>query len=196
MPIIDLTYFIGDINIAQLGQAAVQEKVGAYIDKYEAIFLRRLLGYSLSKQFLEGLQAPTVEQKWLDLRDGAEYTGKDGHLKKWTGFTDKSASSIANYVYFEYTRSEARFLVGSGAITPKTENAVRVSPIDLQVFAWNEMVRLNYELYAFLKAKEDVYGPYDMRVDFDIHYYWRCENWRRHCRVLPELLVPTNTFNI
>jgi len=180
--IIDSTYFIGDINLAQLGQLAVQENLQGFIDKYEPIILQELLGYQLYTDFIAGLGEDPIQQKWLDLRDGAIYTGRNG-LTKWIGLTDKKHSLIANYVYYEYMRNEAEITVGSGVVTPEVENATRTGPRFLQVRAWNEMVELNYQLLYFLLAETDVYG----KAAIDIRYHHHCSN---------ELLQKINTFNL
>lgn len=182
MAIIDDTYFFGDINLAQLGQPAVKENLDLFIAKYEPIILEHLLGYRLYTDFVAGLGTDPIAEKWLDLRDGAEYTGRHGKTK-WIGLTNKKRSLIANYVYVEYMRDEYQLVVGSGVITPEVENATRIGPRFLQVRAWNEMVDLNYQLLNFLLAKQDVYG----QPAVDIRYHRNC----RH-----ELLEKINTFNL
>ena len=196
MVIIDYTYFAGDINIAQLGQQAVQDNLQVFIEKYEPSLLQELLGYQLYTDFIAGLEVDPIDQKWIDLRDGVEYTGKHGKTK-WIGLANKKRSLIANYVYYQYMRGEAEITVGSGVVTPDVENATRVSPINLQVRAWNEMVDLNIELLKYLDSKQDVYGKPAIELVNCLpdYLYVRC------CHTLgkrrrPEILQKVNTFNL
>jgi hypothetical protein len=87
MSFIDRTYFSGDLHISQLQQTAVQEKLDYFISIYEPKCLKELLGYELRKEFTDGLMEASPAQKWIDLRDGVEFTGYNGRIKKWMGFT-------------------------------------------------------------------------------------------------------------
>lgn len=87
MSFIDKTYFIGDLHISQLQQSAVVDRLNYFISIYEPECLKKLLGYELWKAFTDGLLEDSPAQKWLNLRDGAEFTGYNGRLKKWEGLT-------------------------------------------------------------------------------------------------------------
>lgn len=95
MSLITPSYFYGDIEIAQLNQQAVADAVQSAIDRYEAEYLEALLGYEMYQQFINGLAAPVVEQKWLDLRDGVTFT-YNSRQYRWPGFT--SANVFAPFV--------------------------------------------------------------------------------------------------
>jgi len=168
MPLIDRTYFIGEINIPNTNQPAVQENIDYLIKKREPELLTQLFGYEMYKAFTTGLAAPTPEQRWLDLRDGVDYTDTDGLSRRWMGLVTKEAadpkqSLIANYVYYWFTRKEATQSSGVGEVVTKTENSKRVSPISKQVRAWNEMVNWIWELYDYLEAKEADYPELEAR---------------------------------
>lgn len=96
MSFTDKTYFNGDLHISQLQQTAVQEKLDYFISIYEPECLKKLLGYKFWKEFTDGLLEASPEQKWLDLRDGAEFTGSNGRLKKWMGFTGNADAVPVN----------------------------------------------------------------------------------------------------
>lgn len=87
MSFIDRTYFAGDLHIAQLQQTPVQEKLDFFISIYEPECCRKLFGYEFYTEFSNGLLESSPEQKWLDLRDGVEFTGYNGRIKKWMGLT-------------------------------------------------------------------------------------------------------------
>lgn len=90
MSFIDKTYFSGDLHISQLGTDDVRKKLDYFISIYEPQCLEKLFGYEFKKEFTDGLNESSPEQKWIDLRDGAEFTGYNGRLKKWRGLTGLS----------------------------------------------------------------------------------------------------------
>lgn len=73
MSLIDSTYFIGTINIPNVADTAIGERLTWFINKYEPELLRDVLGYELYKSFIAGLQAVTVDQIWLDLLYGSDF---------------------------------------------------------------------------------------------------------------------------
>ena len=81
--LIDRTYFVGEINIPNTN-GANGDVLDLFIDKYEAEFLQKALGYELYKEFKNGLVQDPVAQKWRDLLEGAEYTF-NSRLHKWNG---------------------------------------------------------------------------------------------------------------
>lgn len=87
MSFIDRTYFHGDLHISGLSTTPVQEKLNHFISVYEPKCLEELFGYEFKKEFTTGLLEAVPAQKWIDLRDGAEFTGYNGRLKKWIGLT-------------------------------------------------------------------------------------------------------------
>lgn len=73
MSLIDESYFTGSLTIPQLGQGAVIDNLDNFIQVHEPLFLQAALGYALWEDFVNGLMAPVIDQKWLDLRDGARF---------------------------------------------------------------------------------------------------------------------------
>ena len=90
MPLIDSSYFFDDLSIAQKSDVAVASSITRCINQYEPKLLADLLGYELYKNYKAGIIAAT--QKYLDIRDGKEYTtaatltGKTGTYEQ-TGIT-------------------------------------------------------------------------------------------------------------
>lgn len=82
--LIDYTYFFEDLEIGQLSQQAVQDKLNMYITKYEPKFLAGVLGYAAYKQMKADLLLTTIPQRWMDLLYGAEFT-YNGQLQIWEG---------------------------------------------------------------------------------------------------------------
>ena len=153
--IIDITYFFEDIQIGQLSEQSVQDKVILLIQQTEPKILKGLLGYETYKL----LMAENPESRFVDLKNGIEYTDKNGLLKKWEGLAQPTLkiSLIACYVYYKYQRNQVTTTSGTGEGKTQTQNAIPISAMDKMASAWNKMVSLNKELYCFLNAKKDVY---------------------------------------
>ena len=156
-------YFIGEINLPD----PMSESVGLFISKYEADYLLRALGYSFAKLFSDGLAADAVEQRWIDLRDGAEYDDARGITRKWTGFKNSGFNSpIANYIYYWYMRDNVTYTTTSGEAKGKSENSDSASSVMKQLRAYNAMVDMTKQLYDFLTyAKADGAATYS---EFDV----------------------------
>lgn len=103
--LIDKSYFVGDLDIPNTGDLPVSERVTWFIQKYEPMFLEKLLGYHLYKPFIAGLSVtpPAVpEQRFIDILYGKEYTDISGIPRKWKGLivTDSPTLNLAGgYVY-------------------------------------------------------------------------------------------------
>ena len=150
MSLIDLTYFSGEILVAQRSQPEVQESLTKLIAKYEPKILVDLMGKKMYADFTAGIAAETPEAKWTNLRDGV--TGE------WMGFKNSvKLSLIANYIYCMWCRKENTQTVGIGTVIPKAENAQKVAPVDNYVRAWNEMVDWNCELHTYIIAHQLLY---------------------------------------
>lgn len=166
MPLIDITYFIGEINIAGTNRAEVSDIVTHLIDKYEVIFLRDVLGIKLYNEYVTGIAAGSPAQKWLDIRDGKEFQIGETFYR-WRGFKEGSTtltrkSIIANFVYYWYTRDAVSFQTPASEASAKTENSNIVSPAVKQSRAWNEMVDGVNELVFFLSNNLATYDSYSI----------------------------------
>jgi hypothetical protein len=118
MATIDSSYFFGPINIAQ--KSAVSSALTMFIDEHEDKLLTDLLGYELYKLYKNGIEAATPDAKWLAIRDGVEYTNRNGRLTKWRGlrYTSSGANtgSITDVIRF---LDPILFKIGDGeALTP------------------------------------------------------------------------------
>lgn len=73
MSLIDQSYFTGYLSIPQLGQPAVVAVLDVFIQQQEPLVLQAALGYELWEDFVNGLTQPSIDQKWLNLRDGVTF---------------------------------------------------------------------------------------------------------------------------
>lgn len=108
-----------------------------FVDYLEEEALVNLLGRSFYDLMIAGLAEATPDQKWLDVRDGADYTYNGvgyafGGLKKL----------LTPYVYAEFVREDFEKYSGVGALKPKAENADVISPRRMITKGWNKYVEM------------------------------------------------------
>ncbi len=163
--LVTTSYFFGDIAIGQLNESYVKDVVQMLINSKEPDYMENILGYQLYKEFTNGISIPTPIQKWIDLRDGTEYTDTNGQIRKWQGLIKTNSlvhqSPIAYYIYYHYLRNEASINTGVGEAILQGQNGTTVSPIQKQVNAWNAMVKWNLDLFTFLNFKRSEYPYWD-----------------------------------
>jgi hypothetical protein len=182
--LIDISFFVADINIPNTDQPLVEERLDYFITKYEKEFLRDLLGVALYNAFVAGLAEDPIAAKWTNLKSGCSYTGQDGRAAVWRGIVEtlvepvtavgdtpavagEYQSMIANYVYYWYMRNGATQSSGVGEVVTNAENATIASPKQKMASAWNEMSTWIRELSLFLYAKAETYTEWDQQ------YHWR-----------------------
>lgn len=167
MAFIDSSYFVGELNIPNTNKDYILQRLNLFINKREPELLQDILGYELYKAFSAGTASydddgsnSTIEQRWIDLIEGDEYTRYD-RLHKWKGLLyerdGQPYSLIANYVYWHWTEDQTTQTVGLGEAAAKAENADRTSPAVKMVNAWNEMSEQICDLIHFLQANTTVY---------------------------------------
>ncbi len=157
MSLIDKTYFVGELDIANTSNSNVEARLNLFIQKYEAEFLRTLFGLDLYTAYLAGIDvtAPDpVPDEWIALQ---VFEG----LK----------NAIACYVYFHYMRDKFTQTVAVGEAKPTAENATIESPAWKITRAWNEMVRWVKEntLVEYLNTNIDLYPGWVMPESYN--YY-------------------------
>lgn len=170
MPLIDRTYFVGELNIPNTHVAAISSQLSLFIQKYEEKFLRDVLGYSLFKSF--NAAWPSTDQKWIDLVEGVEYIS-NGKTKFWRGLVDAvsgdvsfDTSPIANYIYYWWQRNNHTQTATTSEVKTANENATVASPALKMVRAWNEMSTWVCELVDYLDARKDDYTEW---ADQDVY---------------------------
>lgn len=84
--LIDESYFVGPLTIAQLGQKAVVDDLKNYINRWEPVIMEAALGYDFYQAFLSGLAETTVAQRWLDLLNGVVFINQSLIKKRFVGF--------------------------------------------------------------------------------------------------------------
>ena len=159
--VVDLTYFAdypnfmpnsgssGNGNSRRLDEIE-EGKRTSFINRYEAQYLKKILGVDLYNAFKAGYEAtPPIAEKWTELAEAlADSTNK--------------ISPIANYVQVWYLRRVD--ISDTGVVGSKTDNSVRLDPTDLIVQVWNEMVPLNIEFAEWLEDNRATYEVDDIEI--------------------------------
>jgi hypothetical protein len=86
MSLIDSSYFIGPLTVAQLGQPAVANNLQLFINRAEPQFLEAALGYDLWQDFLTGLAQPVIDPRWLALLNGVQFKSVSNWPNWYMGF--------------------------------------------------------------------------------------------------------------
>lgn len=186
MPLIDVKYFIGPINIPNAGTGGpLDSQLKYFIQNMEVKFLRSALGIPLYNAFTvalglnadgdydkvtDGLADVSVEQRFKDLLNGKEYTDMSNRTQKWMGFISLSDGSrpfiqspIAHYVYFYFMRENANPTTTIGVVQPSAENSLVVSPRQKLSTVWNQMREQIEALVSYLENNQSVYTEWTYR---------------------------------
>lgn len=172
---INETYFVMDISLPDK-----KSDWDVIIARYEKEILIKLLGYPLYSEFISGLAEETPLQKWLDLRNGAdfsfEYKGKTISTH-WNGLiNDEKISLLAYYVYYKYRYNTIINTTSIGDVVGKSENSEKVSDVPKLVYAWNEMVSLyGHTLDSFSNDNKTYYNSDPSAYNFLLAKEY--ENW-------------------
>ena len=132
--ILDLDIFnSGKLQIIGANEPTTGEgkRLISIIENNEKNFLYSLLG-GMASDYMSGLNESTIDQKWVDLRDGAEFT-LNGKTVKFQGLNYIEAHymwGLYNELVTETTRN------GEMPIVDSVNNSYK------QVLIWNDMVDL------------------------------------------------------
>lgn len=110
-----------------------------FIDAKEAEYLKKVLGLSFYNEFIAGLDSSgTVEQIWVDLRDGKEYTVSN-QAYEWKGVREM----LKPVIYSQWLEHNYRKWSNGGMIVNNGQNnSTSVNPIDEIVENWNKFVKI------------------------------------------------------
>lgn len=170
MSLIDATYFVRDINVPLSSNTVLNSVFNNSVLRYENEVLKSLLGYTLWKEFTDAIAAEgTLAQKWVDLRDGADFSFDfNGYTinTHWNGLVNaEKVSLIAYYVYYQHRVNHESEYTGIGEVVAKGENSKRVSPLDKLVLVHGNML----DLYGRIPAKARRYYSFLNNANY-FHY--------------------------
>lgn len=144
---INVSYFHGELTIAQITETSVRNDVTSFIAKYSNELVELLLGKPLYDAYVTGMTAGVPDAKWVAL---------DNKIYDETNFW----SPAANYAYWYYQRNLATQTTGTGEKLMKTENSVTVGNGPKGKLMWNDMVKQNKKIMSFIKANPVDYVEY------------------------------------
>lgn len=123
------------------------------------------------------LKPLAVEQRWVDLLEGKEFTYYET-LHKWGGFSNTLLQSpIANYVYYRYMENKATDNTLVGTTVQKVDNNARVNSVQKMIDAWNSMVDMNQNLWRFLNENKSTYPEWKAYASDWVSWlsYYQCQ---------------------
>jgi hypothetical protein len=145
----------------------------SFESEYTQKVLIEILGYTLWKQFNDGLAEEVVAQKWTDLKNGAVYT----YSNKTYQFTGMK-KLLTPYLYEQWFRNLYSSLTAAGIPIPKSENADNVSPGQKLISSHNRFCDLVGDecdhintLYGFLYANLSDYADLDFTAPAKLNVF-------------------------
>jgi hypothetical protein len=153
------SHFTGIINIANTSSSYAEgEALAGFITKYEPIFLKEILGYTLYNLFITNID--DVSGEYYDLLNGAAYTDANNVATYWDGLNGVGLNPIANFIFYMYQNDLSYQNTSMGVMQVKGENMVNANPNPMMVKAWNEMVKMCWKMHDFLTINEADYPDY------------------------------------
>lgn len=149
----------------------MQERLRAFIAKYEPRFLRMLVGDALCALLLAYSEAEKVGGDETEPPDG----WPDGAVvadERLDRLTERLRPILAGYIYFYYRRNAATQTVGAGwEAELDAEHARSVSPIYKMVGAWNDAVSEACALKRQLEGERDAYPEFAPSIGSEVFLY-------------------------
>lgn len=138
----------------------------SFLETQEEEYGKMLLGYPLWEEFKAGLvTSGTIEQRWLDLKNGAEYE-YSSKVYKYTGWVDM----IKRAIMHDWVPLTTWKLTNIGFVENNAPQQSKLidDPYPLMVEHWNEFVKkvggnhnfaynCKESFYGFMKANESDY---------------------------------------
>lgn len=123
-------------------------KIQAYIDKYERQYLIKLLGAELFKDFEADLVAGVpVEARFLALYNAFEYDEVNCGVYISEGMMDM----IKGFVYYQYLKDKTNVVAVSGNVRQMGENSENVSTLNTMIYTrYNDSVRTYKAIQKFI----------------------------------------------
>lgn len=167
MPLIDASYFKGDIGISNIDKADILSKVNEFIAIYEPKCLDMILGYALSKK----VQSNNSGQAVQNLIKGKEYTDSSGNLQNWSGIVYEQngvkQSLIANYVWYFYQiylqqqASTIGIVAVKGGKTEISDQSIKL------VKAYNFFAQYAIDMTNFIMSNLSYYPDFQIGVAYN-----------------------------
>lgn len=110
----------------------VEEGLTSFIVVEQEDILRKILGHLLYSKLNSGLSEETPDDKWIKIRDGAEFSFSNVYYKYYG-----LKSIIKPYIYYRWLKKTYKNHAGNGIVVPDVENGEPITPKDDLLKAWN-----------------------------------------------------------
>lgn len=138
-----------------------------FVIKLQKEVLVKLLGQLLYEAFDSGLQQPSIDPKWIALRDGADYINLSNNRKyNYPGMN----AMLQPYIYAKWLGEQFDSMSSFGIVLPATENSVSANPSMRIANAYNDFSKIalshrrylppfaNYLLWGNLDNQGSLFG--------------------------------------
>jgi hypothetical protein len=156
MNILTNTDFTGIYAIPDSNESNVIELLNDFITEYEEFYGIYFCGFDLWYNFKNGLDAVTVEQKWIDLRDGKAYQ-IDSVYKRFRGLK----KMLLAFVWYTYVRELQSEITGIGVRSVGSENSQKVTDAQKIIERYNAGVDIFNEGVEFVNNYSELYPNFD-----------------------------------
>jgi len=134
------SHFVGELTIAQSGihtpsEFAFTEELQWYVDKYEPIIYRILIGEKLYRLMIDGMTEVIIpdENNESEVIEPIE-------PNKWDILASHTVKIAAAFVWYHYMLDNNTQTTGSGEIVPLMESGTKKSAQPKMVRVWNQIV--------------------------------------------------------
>ena len=145
-----------------------QAKINAYIDKYERVYLIKLLGVDLFNLFVADLVNNVPQsQKYLKLYNSFEYDNANCDIVISEGMVEM----VKGLIYFQYLKDQTNQIAVSGNVRPLGENSENVSTLNSMIYTrYNEAIKTYKAIQRYIC---DYSGEYTEYNGIGLHLaYW------------------------
>lgn len=134
-------------------------KIQAYIDKYERIYLVKLLGAELFKDFIADLVAGVPQDaRYLAIFEAFEYDDVNCMVYISEGMLEM----IKGFIYFQYLKDLTNTVAVSGNVRQMGENSENVSTLNSMIYTrYNEAVKTYKTIQKFICDNSKDYLKYN-----------------------------------
>lgn len=117
-----------------------QDKINAYIDKYERQYLVKLLGVDLFNLFVADLLSGVPQDPiYQAIYNPFEYDYSQGGC---IVFSEGMVEMIKGFIYFQYLKDQTNQVAVSGNVRPLGENSENVSTLNSMIYTrYNESIK-------------------------------------------------------
>lgn len=154
--------FIGELNTILDNDCAVDARLKYFIDKYDRVIIREIVGVQLYNEIKLALDNPLTGEMAI-LINGGNYT-VDGIDYEWVGLKEITAP----FVFYYYHRDNSYNVAQTSGTLPTYENSTIASMGSKMRKVWNEATELiGYKtdkvetLHHFLK--NSTFEDYDIK---------------------------------